>query len=69
MKKQTNRGVVYCDGENEDLSLKSIQNLSRLNPLPPPYLIYEPKMVIVTLLLMDNTISFLSQNVYSLRND
>ena len=40
-RKGKNRRVLYCDGEEEDLSLKSIQTLLRLYPLPPPYLIRE----------------------------
>ena len=58
--KKSNRRVVYYDDENADISLKSIQNLSRLNPLPPPYLIHEPEMVIEIILLMDDKLSFLS---------
>ena len=68
-RKQLNWRVVYCDGEIEDLSLKSIQNLLRLYPLPPPYPIYEPEISIEKIPLIDNNNSFLSQNIHSLRSD
>ena len=68
-KKKLNWRVVYCDGEIEDLSLKSIQNLLRLYPLSPPYPIHEPNISIEKNPLIDNNNSFLSQNVHSLRSD
>ena len=68
-RKKLNRRVIYCDGESEDLSLKSIQTLSRLYPLPPPYPIQEPEIVPEKIPLMDNKILLLSQNVHSLRSD
>ena len=69
-RKGKNRRVLYCDGEEEDLSLKSIQTLLRLYPLPPPYLIREdPEILIEKIPVMNNTINFMSQNIHSLRND
>ena len=61
--------MVYCNGETDDLSLKSIQTLSRLYPLPHPYPIQKLEIIIQKIPLMDKKISFLSQNVNSLRSD
>ena len=41
-KKINERVFFCCDCEFEDISLKSIQTISRLYPLPPPYPIYKP---------------------------
>ena len=41
-RKKLNKRVFYCDGKCEDRSLISIQTISRLYSLPPPYPIYEP---------------------------
>ena len=69
-KKKLNRRVVYCDGEVENLILKSIQTLSRLYSLLPSYPIREdfPEILIVKIPMMSNNINCISQIVHSFRN-
>ena len=44
--------------------------ISRLYPLPPPYLIRkDPEISIEKIPGMNNKINFMSQNVHSLRSD
>ena len=69
-KKKLNRRVVQCDGEVENLILKSIQTLSRLYSLLPSYPIREdfPEILIVKIPMMSNNINCISQIVHSFRN-
>ena len=70
MKGNEDTRCMYSEGDKEDLSLKSIQTLSRLYPLPPPYLIREDSEIrIEKIPVMNNNINFMSQNVHSLRSD
>ena len=69
-RKKINRIILYWDGEEEDLSLRSIQILSRIYPLPPPCPIREESEIpIEKIPFMSNNINFISQNVHSFRSD
>ena len=57
LRKKINRRVLYCNGEEEYLSLKSIQMLSRLYSLPPPYPFCEdPQIPIKNIPVMNSTL-------------